>query len=519
MSDILLIPSPIEEIIQSFDQKNGPFTVHDVNQALSKARRELQKPTEAENFGTWAEILAFALVGNKTDASPWGTYFSPLASGTDEDGKPIYSPDIADARADVIQHWAGRAIRTKHPVLRARYADLVWEMTPVVTGARRDPQMARCAIDAYLSSATCPILPDLRDRFDAALRALDLSCMIRDEESTASARDLLLRLHREAVEAKKGLWWLAYDRLMQDKIAGLTDGEKKELVDSLEGLVLHFGDTSDRAKFDPHSVETAAKRLTQHYTRLGLSDDVRRLHEAVARSFEHHAGQCSAIAASSFLQTAVNAYRDAGLSEDSKRARILMEEKTREARTQIVPIVTEVKIPREDLDKFCAAIVDDDLGSTFVRLAAEFLPKKRMLEERVRQTVEDAPLTALMPQAIMADDHVAAQVGSVEDDRHGRLLQQTTMELDLSSIWLEEALNKLFATHMVAPEHFTGWANRLGIFDDTSFLLEGVRAWFAGDLVKAVHVLVPQTEGGLRGIIGQLGKPVTKAHRAIAESW
>ena len=516
MSDNPFIPPAIEEVIQSFDQMDAPFTVRDVHQALAKARRELQKPTEAENFGVWAEILAFVLVGNRTDASPWRTYFSPLASGTDEDGKPFYSPDIADANADVIRHWADRATGTKHPVLRARYADLVWEMTPVITGGRRDPEMARCAIDAYLSSATSSILPNLHERFEAALRALDLACLIHDQERTASARDLLLRLHREAVEAKKGLWWLAYDRLIQDKNAGVTDGDRQELVNSMEGLVLHFGDTSDPAKFNPHALEDAAKRLVQHYTRLGQYDDVRRLHTAIARSFEHFAGLGDAMIASSVLQTAVNAYRDAGLSEDSKRVRVLMQEKIREARTQMAPIVTEVKIPREDLDKFCAAIVDDDLGFTFVRLAVQFLPNKRVLEEQVSKTMEDAPLMAHMPQAIMADDHIAAKVGSVEDDPHGRLLQQTTMDLGLSNIWLEEALNKLFAKHAVAPEHFAGWANRLGIFEDMTFLLEGVRAWFAGDLVKAVHVLVPQAEGGLRGIVGQLGKPVTKAHPAVA---
>ena len=136
MTETLLIPPLIDEVIQRFDQSHAPFTVHNVDQALSKARRELQNPTETENFGAWTEILAFALVGNRTDTSPWGTYFSPLASGTDEDGKLFYSPDIADANADVIQHWTERVERITHPVLRARYADLVWEMTPVITGAR-----------------------------------------------------------------------------------------------------------------------------------------------------------------------------------------------------------------------------------------------------------------------------------------------------------------------------------------------------------------------------------------------
>ena len=168
------------------------------------------------------------------------------------------------------------------------------------------------------------------------------------------------------------------------------------------------------------------------------------------------------------------------------------------------------------MDKFCAAIVVDDLGATFAHLAAEFLPNRKELEDQVRKTMEEAPLMALIPQDIMADDHVAAKVGSVEDDPLGRLLQQTTMNFGLSDIWLEQTLNRMFETHNVVPEHFSGWANRLGIFEDVTFLVEGVRAWFAGDLVKALHVLVPQAESGLRGIVGQLGKPVTKAHPAVA---
>jgi lysyl-tRNA synthetase class 1 len=117
----------------------------------------------------------------------------------------------------------------------------------------------------------------------------------------------------------------------------------------------------------------------------------------------------------------------------------------------------------------------------------------------------------------MADDHVAAKVGSVEDDPLGRLLQQARMNFDFSGIWLQVALQRTIETHRVTPEHLVWWANRLGLFDDLTFLIEGVRAWCEGDLVKAVHVLVPQMEHGLRSIAAKLGKPVTKPHSAIAD--
>jgi lysyl-tRNA synthetase class 1 len=182
----------------------------------------------------------------------------------------------------------------------------------------------------------------------------------------------------------------------------------------------------------------------------------------------------------------------------------------------MAPISTEYTISREDIDKFCASIVVDDLASTFLRLAAAFVPKRNELEGQIEKMLEDAPLVALMPQQIMADDHVAANVGSVQDDPLGRLLRHAIMDFGLSPIWLQEAINKLFQTHDLIPDHFATWANRCGIFEDITFVREGMQAWFAGDLTKAMHVLVPQAERGLRGISGQLGHPVTKAHPAVA---
>lgn len=158
----------------------------------------------------------------------------------------------------------------------------------------------------------------------------------------------------------------------------------------------------------------------------------------------------------------------------------------------------------------------DDLGSTFVKMAAEFLPNRPHLEEMVRKSLEQSPLQAFMPRKIMADNHIAATVGSVEDDPFGRLLQQTTMGFGFEAIWLQTTLHRAIETHGLTIEHFVGWANRLALFDDMTFLIEGVRAWFEGDHVKAVHVLVPQMERGLRAIVAKLGKPVTKPHGTVA---
>ena len=221
--------------------------------------------------------------------------------------------------------------------------------------------------------------------------------------------------------------------------------------------------------------------------------------------------------ASANLQTSVNSYRGAGLPEDSKRVRILMQEKIGQARNHMATFETEITISKDDMEKFLEAVVVEDLWSSFVKIAVEFLPNRRDLEDEVRHSLEQTPLMALMPLSIMADDHVAAKVGAVEDDPFGRLHQQTTMGFGLSAIWLRAALHRAIETHDATPEHVVAWANRLVLFDDVTFLIEGVRAWYDGDFIKAVHVLVPQIECGLRSIVAKLGKPVTKPHATIAD--
>ena len=43
------------------------------------------------------------------NASPWGTYFAPMGSGTDKDGKTVYFADIAGTDAQVVTYWSDRA--------------------------------------------------------------------------------------------------------------------------------------------------------------------------------------------------------------------------------------------------------------------------------------------------------------------------------------------------------------------------------------------------------------------------
>jgi lysyl-tRNA synthetase class 1 len=514
MANEIIVPAAIEQIIQKYEAATSPFTELEVQQEVAKARKDLGQLGESENLGAWAEVLAFGLVGARTHESPWNTFFAPIATLMGKDGSIQYSPNIAGTPPAVLVHWTGRARSLNHPVLRARYGDLVWDMAGPIGGVRPDPDMARLAIDSYLESLGKDRREELYERFEAALRGFDLARQINDGDGVTRARNALMGLHREAMSANVGNIWLAFDRLMEDRRSGLTDEQRDELVSDLEKHVARCADTAAQT-FDPHACRDSASRLVKHYTRLYRSDDVKRLHAVTARAFEHFAGMASPMLAAAVLQTAVDEYRDADQPEDSRRMRILMQQKIGESRSEMGTVSHEVKIKKDDVERFLESVVLEDLGQTFVRLAVEFLLKRKDLEDQVQKTLEEAPLFAHITQTIMADDHVAGIIGSVQDDPFGRLFQQAKFCFSFSALWLHHAMERSFDKHDLQPEHFAAWANRHGLYDDMGLLLDGVRAYFTGDYVKAVHLLVPQVERGLRSIAGQLGKPITKAHSTV----
>jgi hypothetical protein len=74
------------------------------------------------------------------------------------------------------------------------------------------------------------------------------------------------------------------------------------------------------------------------------------------------------------------------------------------------------------------------------------------------------------------------------------------------------AWQRLKEKHAVDLEKVIEWLSQCPFFPPSRlhFIREGFAAWFAGDMVKAIHVLVPQVEAALRDVLAALGGAVTR---------
>lgn len=492
-----------EKVIAQFDDA-GPVDLMDLHRGLHEA-------AGASAGEVWrADLLASEIRPYPTTPSPWGGYFGPRFTAEFENGDVVERPALSEANEEVLATWRGRAETLVAPTLKAHYADLVWDLGPKISAGRREPAFARMAVEAYRAAAADPREQRLH-AFSHLSRALTIAIQLDDRGLVDAVRFEILESHRQAVDAGE-LWWRAYDILSPQRKAGLTEPEKAQLISDLEAALAGYADQGDPKRFDVHFVERTGERLIKHYRQAKLSAEEKRIHAIVARAREHHAARAEALAASSILNDSMDAYRKAGLADDVERVRRLMQAKVREARDQMAEISQEVRVSFDEVEAFQARIIEGDWPDALARIGGEFMLRRADLEAQVASTGEVAPLMAMISQQIVGEDHVVATVGSVEDDPYGRVLRQAHFLLTMNTPWLQWAMDAAVEHFQLNAGHIVAWGNRTGLFGDGALLSDGVEAWFQGDHVKAVHVLVPQIERGFRSLMGVVGRPTTKPH-------
>jgi lysyl-tRNA synthetase, class I len=510
LTSYLTIPTTIEEVIANYDTREETFSCMEVQSDLSVARQALQSPTADEDKGAWAELLAFSLAGTEHYEKPWGTYFGPMGSGTRADGTIVYFPDTTEADASILAHWKARAASCKAPALTARYSDLVWDLSMLVAGEKRDVTYARLAISSYLATAAQPGR-DNYDCFPDAERALTLAIQISDNVGRDAARKIMLDLHAAEL-AGNGMWWRAPRFLADQPKAALTEAERRGIIADLEAILKQASDVSSPSTFNPHDAESAAKMLEPHYRRQNENERIPDLDLAVAQAFEHMGAMSDPMLAAMVYQTSADAFGRAGRNDEAERVQRLVQASNIAAAEQMKPHEFTMEVSKDEIEQVLVSLVKGSKYETFKRLATQFMLRRQPLEEFLAGAAKKFPLSTIMPQSMMQDDRVVAQIGALADDPDGHLIMQASRHLMLNNAWLTWAFERASETYDWSPNDIVSWANRTGLFGDGLLMSEGVEAWFAKDNVKAVHILVPQIEAAFRRMAGVLGRPTTKPH-------
>lgn len=111
------------DILQRFeDDRATPIAEFNISDAINNDQ------TITDDFDAKAEIIAFSLSENfEHRYTDWNTYFGPRVMVL-EDRTVLESPSKTLITKDVYDYWAHRYQQVEHPVLKARYAGLLFAL-------------------------------------------------------------------------------------------------------------------------------------------------------------------------------------------------------------------------------------------------------------------------------------------------------------------------------------------------------------------------------------------------------
>lgn len=500
------------DVISSINAGNASVSETLVCGRLRAAMRPYEKREEPIPDELEWDWTAFALEAQRNQTTDnRSTRFGPTLVGQNADGSEWASPDIARISASTISYWKSRATTLAHPILTARYADLVWDLELNVTGSLPDVKYARLAVDEYVRSTVEKKWAHNVNGIDYLTRALNLAQSVSDQGRVKTVRDSIIEFENEIEELEKpGTWGFAFDLLVENKKAQLSNEQRDALITEMRDRVRKVSDTVNGDNpIDPYIAECGAMRLAKYFRR---KNDMKSARDAV-RSYGQICIQRittnppNGMVAYSWLRKLFDTFLDFGMKTEADAIAVQMQSMGNTAKAEMLTFSHKINVPKVELEKYYSKLLEGTTETILAHIAAHFIPDPNQAAEQVKLNAKIAPLSSIIPQTIVDHDgREIAQIGSFDNDLEGRVIRQVCLELMIGGTFLHEALTRARTERNIKCSDISDFILKSPLVpgERASILRVALDAFAKCDHITCVYLLVPLVEAPFRQILLEL---------------
>ncbi len=499
----------LREVLQSFDERTDPFYEHKIENAVNQLRMKLKENDEEPNEKLIAEIMAFGFCENyRNESTGWGTYFGPMTVMPNGEGQMMESPSIQRVTINTLEYWSLRAQEANHPILKARYAGLVWDFSQTVTGQQGDPDIARICVDAIIQVASRRLHKFETDTITKLERALSLALSLNDTKRSEKVRDAIIEYEESIAEDNKlGLWGFSFDLLVENKGIVLPNDLKEKIISELEERLGRVSNVSGNS-IDQFAAEAVAIRLARYYRRLDKRADVKRVLLKYGNAFLKVAKSAAAIVGSAWLQKVHSVYLDFGMRAEAEKIAVQIRLIAEKCKDEMAVFSHETTISKKEMDEHVESIIGNGLTTALTRIAFNYVPKRETVVDQIKELSKQHPILYIMPQTLQDDKgRPVAHIGPLAEDLDGHVIRQMSMNMGMSAIFLHQVVEELQKKYQPSVEETTAFLYKSPVFEEgkRTIIEAGLRSYFQQDYIAAIHMLIPQIEAAIRVLLEILG--------------
>jgi hypothetical protein len=478
-----------------------------IGQSLFNAGNEVALSPEDRNEFE-AEIKAFRLMRVNEERNAPFAYTFPELLWVDKTQE--VKPPLLDQ--ETIDYWRARAGEESHPLLRARYADLVWELERYAAPSKpRDYVRARVAITGYLEGvragrASHPVV--VNELLD---RALDIAANLRDASKVGEIIDeLLARAENAPPQGYLGIWLHPAKTLLKGKL--LTQQQRERIRLELEKRFAAVLSEDDGLAADltlPYLLSLYSKQI-----------DLPEKHRLLIRYAAMHrriAKTSSPLIAVTSLLPIVDLFDDNGLPAEADELRLYVEEISPRVEEGMQEMSFNQSIEIAKVDKYFEPLLATDyLFVALYRVAKHTIPKVNEVRSILAEARRDYPIQFLVTRVSFGHSGLpVTQTGSADEHPDAHLSMYYRHSLSMTGLFFQFGWERLVGKFGFDAAGFAAAIGGTPLIQEgrSAFFLEGLKAHFDKDYLKAVHILVPQVENMLRELLRLLGIPRSKRVR------
>lgn len=468
---------------------------------------QLKETVQDKASDDFYEYIAFLLAEYLPDRRPWGCLFGYRLAFGMSDGSQIEHPPYDVITPAMVAHWEQRIGEAVNPILKQRYSALVLEFKKRVCGIkpdyflrRQNVELIKTLIEEDYITDECQIATKLQYAFEL-LPSVQEEHLLRSFISSVS--DYLERCPDKGWAVDNCLDILnEKNRLFKDEEKELWIGIVENKLDSAREL----------QKVDAWRTLGHVKRLLN----LAKSDKEKQLLyiDETVSDFHICCGENEMMLYGN-LESVRTLCMKHNLQDKAKALLLEMQRLAKNFGKYMAAHAITLPYSKRRAIKIMDLCMEDNPKEVFSNFVACFVPKIEEAEDYAELEKESSPLAAMIStQQFDQDYHPLSSVGGIEKDKEGKIIDKYKVLLMADEGLLHNVIGKntergMFSTSSIMERVFECVAFRESRY---AIIEKGLNAYFCGDYIIAIHLLVPQIENAIRIIYEQNGGLVIKGH-------
>lgn len=509
----------LKDILTKYDNpETNHFSYEDVASAIGK-----QLPKEQSSYSeVRSEMLAMQFQDN-TGHDVWNTYYGPFLIGEENvTKKPVYAPDIVSVTAEDIEYWAKRARETDNPLMKMRYAGLVFDFHKKIFGKDADYKTIKLP---YIQSVIKVVKEDyfsyIHEGYVYAERALSCARGFKKHELIYEAKSALRHLEEKygADDSKPGWWCTGFELMMKYEDVFTQDEIEQKLTEHVQRLkriekqALEDGHKTDEFA---HLADSEVKVLCKYYARRNQHDKIEELLCRLYLIFKAAKPARGAMWYHGMLDQLQNRCREYQCEKLAKRLYVDIQECGQEAMQEMKLINIPIEIKNSDIEAYLNEFMSGSNEDVWAKYIMRNIPKLRTEQKELEQESRNNPLLDIGSTVVYdVFGNPMRKLGHGENQAFSKLMYSMYRRMQISTTFMNFEKKKMIEKGILTVDALMQAFEKSPFIHDSqrSILKRGFESYLAGDYLVACHLLIPQFESAIRRMVMKLGGEILKPDR------